>query len=127
MSATSVEINREVPHQWVMPVVLPFGRILPISCLDHDKIMVRLFSPCNTVDVCISYGLIGRLVTLGLAHLLFRSLEIMHDHAPCELIFQVMCDHAGLWDSCMNCQILKKWFVCIFGHAFICCACLSFK
>ena len=64
VSTISVEMDREVPHWWLMPMVLPIGRILPISCLDHGKIMVRLFSPCNTVDVCISYGLIGSLVSL---------------------------------------------------------------
>ena len=55
-------------------MVLPVGRILPISCLDHGKIMVRLFSPCNTVDVCVSYGLIGSLVSL-------------HDCGTCSLAF----------------------------------------
>ena len=62
VSTTSVEMDREVPHGWVMPMVLSVEKILPISCLDHGKIMVRLFSPCNTVVVCISYGLIGSLV-----------------------------------------------------------------
>ena len=41
-----------------MSILLAAGR----SCLDLSKIMIRLFSPCNTVFVCISYGLICSLV-----------------------------------------------------------------
>ena len=61
---TSVEFDRVVPHWWIMPMVMSIGKLLPISCLDLHKIMVRLFSPCNTVVVSICYGLICSLVAV---------------------------------------------------------------
>ena len=73
-------MDREVLHGWVMPMVLSVEKILPISCLDPGKIMVRLFSLCNTVVVCNSYGLIGSLVILndcGTCALTFRSCMIV--------------------------------------------------
>ena len=89
-----------------MPILLPVGRILSKSCLDHGKIMARLFSPCNTVVVCVSYGLIGSLVAL-------------HDHGTCTLPFlghvhlwdscaQLLC-HAQSWDLHVNCKVAQKW------------------
>ena len=75
VSTTNVELDREVPHWWVMSMVLEVGKILPRSC----KIMVRLFSPCNIVVVCICYGLICSLVAV-------------HDHGTHAVAELVMCE-----------------------------------
>ena len=68
------------------------------SCEDLDKIMVRLFSPCNIVVVCICYGLICSLVTV-------------HDCATCSLNWSCVSHELP------NCQEM----VCvIFGYMSIC-------
>ena len=55
--------------------------------------MGRLFSPCNTVVVCISYGLTGSLVTMNDhgTHMIAGLVVCGHGtHALTEL---VMCNH----------------------------------
>ena len=74
MSTTNVELDREVPHWWVMSMVLEVGKILSRSWQDHCKII----SPCNIVVLCVCYGLICSLVT-------------MHDHGTCTLTELVVC------------------------------------
>ena len=96
MSTANIEfeqrLDSEVPHWWVMSIVLEVGKILPRSLQDHGKIV----SPCNTVVVCIYYGLICSLVTgmiMGLVHSLNWSCT-SHAHV-------------------MNCQITKNG-LCMF-------------
>ena len=90
---------------------LSVGKILPLSYLDHGKIMVRLFSPCNAVVVFVSYGLIGSLVTLhdcGTSTLTFRSCRIvglMHSFFKSCLIVGLACESLNHQKTvCVHCS-----------------------
>ena len=42
LSTTNVELDREVPHGWVLSMVLGVGNILARSCQDHGKIILPM-------------------------------------------------------------------------------------
>ena len=93
----------------VMSIVLTVGR----SCLDLGKIMVRLFSPCNTVVVCICYGLICSLVTVCNRGTCTLTGLVMHDHGTHALTELVVCELQASHES-PNCQ--KMVHACFQSH-----------
>ena len=42
LSATNIELDREVPHGWVMSMVLGVGNMLARTCQDHGKIILPM-------------------------------------------------------------------------------------
>ena len=100
MSTTNVEFGlRGHTLVGVMSTVLAVGR----SYQDLDKIMVRLFSPCSIVVVCICYGLICSLISVYDHGTHVLTGLVVHDHGTHVLTQLVVCELQASHES-LNCQ-----------------------